>query len=121
MLPLLAAAALLAAPALVQARIHSLSIKDDSRFAFSIESFGFVDGGSVDLDIHDVSVKPAGAEVLMGAWRPASPSPGCPLRTAQAHAQRPPPPPTIPPPLPPNPLSPPRLCRLPRHVRGVCQ
>lgn len=52
-----AAAALLAAG--VEARIHSLNIKDDPRFAFSIESFGFLDGGKVDLDIHDVQISPA--------------------------------------------------------------
>ncbi len=71
-----AAVLLLAALPAAHARIHSLNIKGDSRFAFSIESFGFVDGGSVDLDIHDVSVTPAGSEALMGAWcfslRPAA-------------------------------------------------
>ena len=40
-----------------EGRIHSLHVQDDSRSVFSIESFGFLDGGSVDLDIHDVSVK----------------------------------------------------------------
>jgi hypothetical protein len=65
----LAAAGLVLLAALAgtaRARIHSLRIVDDSRFAFSIESFGFLDGGSVDLDIHDVSIKPAGQPALMG-------------------------------------------------------
>jgi hypothetical protein len=44
-------------PLLAEGRIHSLKIVDDTRSVFSIESFGFLDGGSVDLDIHDVSVK----------------------------------------------------------------
>lgn len=55
---LLALAALaLAAPA--AARIHSLHIVDDPRSVFSIESFGFMNGGRFELDIHDVSVKGA--------------------------------------------------------------
>jgi len=49
----------------VEGRIHSLHITDDTRTAFSIESFGFLDGGTVDLDIHDVSVKGEGP-VQMG-------------------------------------------------------
>lgn len=46
-------------------RIHSLHITSDPRAAFSIESFGFLDGGKVDLDIHDVSVSTE-ASVKMG-------------------------------------------------------
>ena len=60
------AAALLSLAPAALARIHSLNIEDDPRAVFSIESFGFMDGGSVDLDIHDVSVKPEGAEAQMG-------------------------------------------------------
>jgi G protein-coupled receptor 107 len=52
----------------VTCRIHSLEIKDDPRFAFSIESFGFYAGGKVSLRVHDVSVSPSGPEnaPLMG-------------------------------------------------------
>ncbi len=47
--------------ALARARIHSLRIVDDPRTVFSIESFGFMNGGRFELDIHDVSVKGDGA------------------------------------------------------------
>ena len=47
------------------ARIHHLQINNDPRFAFSIESFGFLVGGTVNVRIHDVSATPAG-EHLMG-------------------------------------------------------
>ena len=59
-----AAAALLLAPA--AARIHSLTIKDDPRFVWSIESFGFFDGGKIDLALRGVSATPAGAGHRMG-------------------------------------------------------
>lgn len=57
---------LLFLPALVGARIHSLNIQDDPRVAFSIESFGFADGGSVELDVHDVSVYPETDDAKIG-------------------------------------------------------
>ena len=56
----------LALPALAAGRIHSLSIQDDPRAVFSIESFGFADGGSVDLDVHDVSVYPETEDAQIG-------------------------------------------------------
>jgi hypothetical protein len=59
-----AAAALLLAPS--AARIHSLTIKDDPRFVWSIESFGFFDGGKIDLALRSVSATPAGAGHRMG-------------------------------------------------------
>jgi hypothetical protein len=43
----------LAALVPASARIHSLHIVDDPRTVFSIESFGFQNGGRFALDIHD--------------------------------------------------------------------
>ena len=63
---LLPAALAVVLPALVAGRIHHLDIQDDPRQVFSIESFGFMDGGSVDLDIHDVSVYPETDEAQIG-------------------------------------------------------
>lgn len=57
-------AAVLSTPVL--ARMHHLEIKNDPRFAFVIEVFGFMDGGTIDLDIRDVSVTPAGEAHTMG-------------------------------------------------------
>ena len=49
-----------------QAKIHKLKIKNDPRYAFSIESFGFYEGGTVSVRIHDVAAKPADRPHLMG-------------------------------------------------------
>jgi hypothetical protein len=51
---------------LTHGRIHNLKIVDDPRTVFSIESFGFSDGGRFEIDVHDIAVAPAGQPVLMG-------------------------------------------------------
>lgn len=51
-------------PFLVAARIHHLVLKKDPRSAFSIESFGFVKDGKVEIRVHDVSVSPAGNHTM---------------------------------------------------------
>jgi hypothetical protein len=61
---LLAAGALLLAAG--EARIHQLTISKDPRYAFSIESFGFYEGGSVSVHIRHVDAKPPGAGHIMG-------------------------------------------------------
>jgi hypothetical protein len=53
-------------PALAAARIHHLVLKNDPRSVFSIESFGFVKDGKVEIRVHDVSVHPANANHSMG-------------------------------------------------------
>jgi hypothetical protein len=58
-----AAAALLA---VASARIHSLRIEDDPRFVFSVESFGFAQGGRVDLEISRVDASPEDVPHSMG-------------------------------------------------------
>lgn len=52
--------------ALSAARIHHLVIKNDPRFAFIIETFGFLNGGTIELDIKDVAVYPADKPHYMG-------------------------------------------------------
>lgn len=52
--------------ALSSARIEHLVIKNDPRFAFIIETFGFLNGGTIELDIKDVSVMPADKPHYMG-------------------------------------------------------
>lgn len=47
-------------------RIHHLEIKNDGRFAFSIESFGFEEGGRLDFDLQDISATPSDARHRMG-------------------------------------------------------
>lgn len=59
-----ALAASVAVPA--AARIHSLTIENDPRFVFSIESFGFLAGGKVVLDISNVKVTPPEAAHILG-------------------------------------------------------
>lgn len=59
-----AALALLAATA--SAKIHHLTIKNDPRYAFSIESFGFLEGGTVSIRVHDVAASPPNAHHMMG-------------------------------------------------------
>lgn len=61
-------AALLLAPllALGSARIHNLKVTNDPRYAFSIESFGFLEGGSVSVHVRHVDAKPAGVDHAMG-------------------------------------------------------
>jgi G protein-coupled receptor 107 len=44
---------------LASARIHTLTIDKDPRFVFSIESFGFLAGGTVRLDLTNVKVSPS--------------------------------------------------------------
>jgi hypothetical protein len=60
--------------AVCHARIHRLVIKDDTRFAFSIESFGFLDKGEMTIKSSQISAEPAGSRVGEGARRPAAPS-----------------------------------------------
>jgi len=61
-----AALGALLAAGVAQARIHHLSISNDNRFAFSIESFGFLEGGSMDISIRDLHVEPASEAHRMG-------------------------------------------------------
>ena len=60
------AVAALLLPFLAAARIHHLVLNQDSRAVFSIENFGFVAGGRVEIRVHDVSVSPASANHTMG-------------------------------------------------------
>ena len=71
--PRLVVAALLAAATLLLARlpaaaakVHSLTVKGDRRFAFSVESFGFLPGGTFSLRVHGVTAAPADAAHRMG-------------------------------------------------------
>lgn len=56
-----------AVAAVGHARIHHLVIKDDTRFAFSIESFGFLDKGEMTIQPSQISAEPAGSRVGEGA------------------------------------------------------
>ena len=60
----LAAAALLLGG--VSAKIHNLKISNDPRYAFSIESFGFYEGGTVSIHVKDVSAVPGDRSHMMG-------------------------------------------------------
>lgn len=60
---LTAVSALLAA---ASARVHHLVIENDPRYVFSIESFGFLDTGKVDLTVSNIKVEPAGANHTLG-------------------------------------------------------
>ena len=55
-----------ALPGAAQAKVHHLTITNERRFAFSIESFGFLPGGTVSVHVHDVSASPADAAHTMG-------------------------------------------------------
>ena len=57
-------AALLLARA--SARIHTLTITNDPRFVFSVEAFGFLEGGKVALAVRSLSPQPAGAQHTLG-------------------------------------------------------
>lgn len=48
------------------AKIHHLRVKNDPRFAFSIESYGFLSGGTVSIHVKDVSATPSDAPHKMG-------------------------------------------------------
>ncbi len=48
------------------ARIHHLVLKNDPRFAFSIETFGFQKDGNVEIRVHDIAVHPAGVNHTLG-------------------------------------------------------
>ena len=61
-------------PCLAIARIHHLVLKNDPRSVFSIESFGFVKDGKVEIRVHDVSVHPANTNHTMGFLLYPSPS-----------------------------------------------
>ena len=66
MAPLLRSAAALAALGGALARIHTLTITNDPRFVFSIESFGFLEGGKVALAVRSLAPQPAGAQHVLG-------------------------------------------------------
>jgi hypothetical protein len=61
-----AAAALALLAATASGKIHHLIIKNDPRYAFSIESFGFLQGGSVSIRVHDVAASPPDVHHMMG-------------------------------------------------------
>ena len=63
---LLRSAAALAALGGALARIHTLTITNDPRFVFSIESFGFLEGGKVALAVRSLAPQPAGAQHVLG-------------------------------------------------------
>ena len=46
--------------------IHHLVLDRDARAVFSIETFGFLNGGKVEIRVHDVSVWPDTANHTMG-------------------------------------------------------
>jgi len=50
----------------IHGRIHNLHITNDPRFVFSIESFGFLAGGKVNLDIRNVQVTPPNMPHTLG-------------------------------------------------------
>jgi len=42
------------------ALIHNLNIKGDNRNIFKIETFGFLSGGKITMDIHDFDIRSSG-------------------------------------------------------------
>lgn len=60
------AALLLAAASGAAARIHHLKIYRDTRFAFSIESFGFESGGEMEIKVSNIESIPSGVPHKMG-------------------------------------------------------
>lgn len=56
-LVLVAVAVLLLLPSGTEARIHDLTISSDARRVFGIEPFGFLVGGTIDLDVTGFRLK----------------------------------------------------------------
>lgn len=66
--------AFLALAGLASARIHTLKIKKDDRFVFSIETFGFYAGGTLKLTLDDFQVRRETPAPRATAASPPAPS-----------------------------------------------
>jgi G protein-coupled receptor 107 len=49
-----------------ESRIHTLKVTNDPRFVWSIEPFGFYEGGKISITVRDVSATPINAGHVMG-------------------------------------------------------
>jgi len=49
-----------------ESRIHTLKVSNDPRFVWSIEPFGFYEGGKISITVRDVSATPISAGHIMG-------------------------------------------------------
>ena len=50
----------------IQAGIHHLSIKDDTRALIVLEQFGYTRSGKLELEVRDVEWSTAGGQALQG-------------------------------------------------------